>query len=48
MHVGNAWTGAHSWFQDWYGTPNSEVMDGIVDAGDNFVFEIHQYLDGDR
>ena len=44
---GNAWTGAHSWEQNWYGTANAEVMLGIVDAGDNHAFEVHQYLDGD-
>jgi endoglucanase len=42
---GNAWTGAHSWLQNWYGTPNANVMLGIVDPGDNFAFEVHQYLD---
>lgn len=44
---GNAWTGAHSWAQDWYGTPNATVMKGIVDPGSNMLFEVHQYLDGD-
>jgi endoglucanase len=43
---GNAWTGAHSWTQDWYGTPNGTVMKGIVDPGSNMLFEVHQYLDG--
>ncbi|AST29232.1 drug:proton antiporter (plasmid) [Ralstonia pseudosolanacearum] len=44
---GNAWTGAHSWNQNWYGTPNGTVMKGINDPGRNLVFEVHQYLDGD-
>ena len=44
---GNAWTGAHSWAQNWYGTPNAQVMDGIVDSGANFAHELHQYFDGD-
>jgi len=44
---GNAWTGAHSWLQDWYGTANGTVMKGIVDPGKNMVFEVHQYLDAD-
>lgn len=44
---GNAWTGAHSWLQDWYGTPNGEVMLGISDPLNNFAFEVHQYLDED-
>jgi endoglucanase len=42
---GNAWTGAHSWTQNWYGTPNSVAMLGIVDSGNNFAFDVHQYLD---
>jgi endoglucanase len=44
---GNAWTGAHSWLENWYGTPNGTVMKGIVDPGRNMVFEVHQYLDAD-
>jgi endoglucanase len=44
---GNAWTGAHSWFDSWYGTPNAVAMRNIVDPDDNFAFEVHQYLDAD-
>lgn len=44
---GNAWTGAHSWNQSYYGTPNGQVMKSIVDPGDNYAFEVHQYMDGD-
>lgn len=43
---GNAWTGAHSWNQSWYGTPNAQVMLSITDPGNNYAFEVHQYLDG--
>ena len=43
---GNGFTGAHSWHQSFYGTPNAEVMLNVVDPGDNFAFEVHQYLDG--
>jgi len=43
---GNAWTGAHSWLDASYGTPNAQVMLGIVDPLDNFAIEVHQYLDG--
>jgi endoglucanase len=43
---GNAWTGAHSWNSNWYGTPNGQVMTGVVDSADNFAFDVHQYLDG--
>ena len=44
---GNAWTGAHSWLQNWYGTPNGTVMLTISDPLNNYAFEAHQYLDGD-
>lgn len=42
---GNQWTGAHAWFEDYYGTPNATVMTGVVDPAQNFAFELHQYLD---
>jgi endoglucanase len=42
---GNAYTGAHSWNSNWYGTPNGTAMIDIVDPLDNFAFEVHQYLD---
>jgi endoglucanase len=46
IHVpGNAYTGAHSWTQNWYGTPNSVGMLGVVDPAKNIVFEVHQYFD---
>jgi len=44
---GNAWTGAHSWTSNSYGTPNSVAMLDIVDPIDKSIFEVHQYLDGD-
>ncbi len=44
---GNAWTGAHAWSQNWYGTPNAQVMTGVVDPGNHFAFELHQYFDAD-
>jgi endoglucanase len=44
---GNAWTGAHSWNDTWYGTSNSTIMLGITDPQNNFAFDVHQYLDGD-
>lgn len=44
---GNAWTGAHSWSDSWYGTPNATAMRGVVDPAHNFAFEVHQYLDSD-
>jgi endoglucanase len=42
---GNGWTGADSWAQDWYGTPDSTVMLTITDPANNYLFEAHQYLD---
>jgi endoglucanase len=42
---GNGWTGAHSWFGKSYGTPNAAVMLGINDPAENYVYELHQYLD---
>ena len=44
---GNAWSGAHSWNQTWYGTANATAMLGITDPGNNYAFEVHQYMDGD-
>ena len=42
---GNAWSGAHSWTQNWYGTANSVAMLNIRDPGNNYAFEVHQYFD---
>jgi endoglucanase len=44
---GNGWTGAHNWMASYYGTSNGQVMSGVVDPGNRFVFELHQYLDSD-
>ncbi len=44
---GNGWTGAHSWSQSWYGTSNATAMLSISDPGNNYAFEVHQYLDAD-
>jgi len=44
---GNAWSGAHSWAANWYGTPNAQAMLQIADSGNNIVYEAHQYLDAD-
>jgi endoglucanase len=44
---GNAWSGAHSWNQTWYGTSNAVAMLQITDSGNNYAFEAHQYLDAD-
>jgi endoglucanase len=45
---GIAWTGAGSWFDTWYGgTPNAAFMLGVQDPDNNWVYEIHSYLDSD-
>jgi len=44
---GNSWTGAWTW-SDYYSggaTPNALAMLNIVDPGNNYIFEAHQYLD---
>jgi endoglucanase len=40
---GTAWTGAH----DWVSSGNATAMLGVVDPKDNYVFEVHQYMDSD-
>jgi endoglucanase len=44
---GNGYTGAWTWGANWYGTPNAQAMLDIVDPGNNFAFDVHQYLDSD-
>jgi endoglucanase len=44
---GVAWSGAHSWMLNWYGTSNSVVMKGVVDPMNNYAIEVHQYFDTD-
>ncbi len=44
---GNGWTGAASWSLNWYGSPNADVMLGIVDPHNRYAYEVHQYLDSD-
>lgn len=44
---GTAWTGAHSWFDEWYGGANATVMLGVRDPANHFAFELHQYFDED-
>jgi len=44
---GNAWSGAFSWSDSWYGTPNATAMLKIADSGNNVLIEVHQYLDAD-
>ena len=44
---GNGYSGAHSWSENYYGTRNSTLMKFIEDPGNNFAFEVHQYLDSD-
>src|SRR5262249_22218719 len=44
---GNGYTGAWTWSNNFYGTPNASVMLSITDPGNNFAFDVHQYLDPD-
>jgi endoglucanase len=44
---GNAFSGAHAWQADWYGTPNAVAMLEIKDPINNYGIELHQYLDRD-
>lgn len=44
---GNAWTGAGSWYDTGYGTPNAVAMLAINDPGDNVLYEAHLYMDSD-
>ncbi|HMA91935.1 MAG TPA: glycoside hydrolase family 5 protein, partial [Polyangiaceae bacterium] len=44
---GNNWAAGYSWTSDLYGTPNSSVMNGVVDPRNNYAFELHQYFDSD-
>jgi len=44
---GTAYSGAHSWTANWYGGSNGAAMDKLKDSGNNFAFEVHQYLDQD-
>jgi endoglucanase len=40
---GTSWTGGHSWIK----SGNGAALANFKDPGDNFAFEIHQYLDKD-
>jgi endoglucanase len=44
---GNGWSGAGGWGDNWYGTPNAVAMLGITDPGNNYAYEVHQYMDSD-
>lgn len=44
---GNGYTGAWTWSSNWYGTPNATAMLNIVDSGNNYAFDVHQYMDDD-
>ena len=45
---GNGYTGAATWSNNWYGTPNAEVMGRVRDPLDHLLIEVHQYLDADN
>jgi len=47
MVPGTIWTGASHWFETQEGGSNADVLQSIRDPLDNFVFDIHQYMDED-
>ncbi|CAI4215485.1 unnamed protein product [Parascedosporium putredinis] len=46
---GGQWSGGHSWTESWGGDllPNSDFMHKIEDPENNFVLDVHEYLDED-
>jgi endoglucanase len=44
---GTNWSGAGSWGSDWGYGANADAMQAVVDPGDRFAFEVHQYFDTD-
>lgn len=44
---GNGYSGAHSWTQSSYGTPNGVALLAIEDPRQFLAFEVHQHLDDD-
>ncbi|WP_208999297.1 glycoside hydrolase family 5 protein [Roseibium sediminis] len=45
MVPGTLWTGAVHWFDEQEGGSNADLLTGVVDPLNNYVFDIHQYLD---
>ena len=45
--TGNGWSGAASWNDSWYGTPNAAAMLNIHDPASNVLFAVHLYFDSD-
>jgi endoglucanase len=44
---GNGYTGAETWTGGSYGWSNAEAMAYLNDPGNNYAFEVHQYMDAD-
>ena len=44
---GNAWSGAWSWHESWYGTPNAVAMLKLRDPAERLLIEVHQYFNKD-
>ncbi|MGH9884095.1 MAG: glycoside hydrolase family 5 protein [bacterium] len=42
--AGNCWSGARGWTEPCGGSSNAETMIHVSDPGNNFAFEVHQYL----
>jgi endoglucanase len=45
---GNGYSGAMSWSSNYYGEPNAVWALKIVDPANNYLIEVHQYLDSDN
>lgn len=43
---GTRWSGGHSWMRGGDGG-NGSALAGFADPADNFIYEVHQYLDAD-
>lgn len=44
---GNEYSGAWTWHDSWYGTPNAIAMQKLRDPAKNLIIEVHQYMDED-
>jgi endoglucanase len=44
---GNGYTGAETWTGGTYGWSNAEAVAYLNDPGNNYAFEVHQYMDAD-
>lgn len=43
--AGGRWSGAHDWFDTFGGASNADAFARFRDPGNNYVIEVHQYVD---